>query len=86
MMVTVEEALQLENACRNEAEEKEFCMLQGIIDSHIYGHFNGGSFAIVSKTSAKIAASIKTIYDKGGWRVFVTVAEGGQFKFVFSPY
>lgn len=87
-MITVEEALQLENVRRSEAEEIEFRTLQGIIDSHVYGHFNGGAFSITAKTSAKIAAAIKLLYEKppGCWRVFVAVLDDGQFKFVFSPF
>lgn len=87
-MITVEEALQLENVKRTEAEEKEFMNLQGVIDSSIYGYFNGGAFVVVAKTTAKIAAALKAVYERDGhWRVAVQpVEEGQQFKFVFSPF
>jgi len=86
-MITVEEALQLETVKRTEAEEREFMNLQGVIDSSVYGYFNGGAFTIIAKTTAKIAAALKAVYEKGGWRVVVQpVEEGQQFKFTFSPF
>ena len=87
-MITVEEALQLDTVRRTEAEEREFMNLQGVIDSSIYGYFNGGAFVVTAKTTAKIAAALKSLYEHDGhWRVSVQpVEEGQQFKFVFSPF
>lgn len=85
-MITVEEALQLENVKRTESEEKEFMNLQGVIDSSIYGYFNGGAFSVTARASAKIAAALKVVYDKGGWRTSVAPLEEGQFRFTFSPF
>lgn len=96
-MVSVKEALALEKVDRSiveryremqkltPEEDAAAKFLEGMIDSSIFGYFNGSAFAIVHAVTPKVAAAVKRMYENGGWTVSVQAAEEGKIRLVLGP-
>lgn len=96
-MVTAQEALALEKVDASiieryrdgqkltPEEDSALKFMEGMIDSAIYGYFNGSAFAVVNMVTPKVATAVKRLYEGGGWTVWVQPWEYGKTRFVLGP-